>query len=625
MNPPETPCRLPKSAVRSIALDSARRIPGLLAPFPTHPLFFPPSGQASRSCSDLHHPSDFLAVGAIRRILIGMTALVWVLLTTVHAADTDKGLPPIGGVAASQKVEANRVVEISLVSEKTYQNPFMEVELDAIVTQPDRAPFRIPAFWAGGNRWCFRYASPELGQFVWRTECSDRTNQKLHAIEGKIEVVASTSNNPLYHHGFIRVAKDQRHFEHGDGTPFFWLADTWWKCLCKRMTWEGFQKLTADRKGKGFSVIQIVCGPYPDEGAFDIRWENEAGKPYETKDFSVVNPAYFTYADRRIQRLVDAGMVPAIVGGWHSYKEAIKNFDGTGWPNENLDYGHLIGEAGFKRHWRNLIARYGAYPVVWIIGGEAAGPQWTEFARYVRDIDPYHHPATMHPPSGRTGRQAVTDATVLNFDMLQTPHGDGSAGQAVSSLMAARSRTPGMPVLNGECCYEGHMQTALGAAQRYMFWGCMLSGAAGHTYGAAGVWNASVEGDPGEFPVWDWTTWSEGMNYLGSTQLGLGKKLLENYPWWRFEPHPEWVEAGSFAAGIVGEVRFIYQPKRDIYDWNSPLVKGLEHDVPYHAFYFNPCNGKKHDVGRVATAGKYKAPPLPSPQDWVLVLERVKL
>jgi len=34
------------------------------------------------------------------------------------------------------KVEANRVVEVSLVSGKAYKNPFMEIELDAIVTQP---------------------------------------------------------------------------------------------------------------------------------------------------------------------------------------------------------------------------------------------------------------------------------------------------------------------------------------------------------------------------------------------------------------------------------------------------------------------------------------------------------
>jgi len=561
---------------------------------------------------------------ASRRILFVFAAMMLARHAAIHAADSDRVLSPVDSVAASQRVEANRVAEISLVSERIYQNPFMEVTLDAIVTQPDGKQLHVPAFWAGGKRWCFRYASPRPGPVTWRTVCSDAANTRLHGVEGTMEVVSYSGDNPLYRHGPIRVAKNRTYFEQTDGSPFLWLGDTWWKCLCKRMTWEGFQKLTADRKAKGFSVIQIVCGPYPDEGEFDVRWENEGGKPYETRDFSVLNPAYFKYADRRIQHLVDAGMVPAIVGGWHSYKEAIKDFDGTGWPNHNIEYMHLIGEAGFKRHWRNLIARYGAYPVVWIIGGEAGGPQWTELARYVRDTDPYRHPATMHPPGGRTGRQAVTDATVLNFDMLQTPHGDGSAGGAVSRLRAACSITPGMPVLNGECGYEGHMQTAFGDAQRYMFWGCMLNGAAGHTYGAAGVWHAGIAGDPGTFPVWDWTTWAEGMNFPGSTHLGLGKKQLEKYPWWRFEPHPEWAAAGSFAAGIPGEVRFIYQPKRDIYDWNSPQVNGLEPNVPYHAFYFNPCNGKRHEIGAVATAGTYKAPALPSPQDWVLVLERAK-
>ena len=154
-----------------------------------------------------------------------------------------------------------------------------------------------------------------------------------------------------------------------------------------------------------------------------------------------------------------------------------------------------------------------------------------------------------------------------------------------------------MPVLIGEYCYEGHMQTAFQDVQRYVFWGSMLSGAAGHTYGAAGVWHMSVEGDPGITPIYDWTTWKEGMNAPGSTQLGLGKKLLEQYPWARFEPHPEWVEAGCFAAGIPGEVRFIYLPRRGVYNWSGPLVKQLERDVPYHAFYFNPTNGKRYDLG----------------------------
>jgi len=494
---------------------------------------------------------------------------VWIVVPLALAARAD----------ARQQVEANRAAEITLVSEKTYPNPFMGVELHAAVTPPDGSPLRVPAFWAGGERWCFRYASSQVGQHAWRTECSDKSNAKLHRVEGKLEVVAAAGDNPLYRHGPIRVAKDRRHFEHADGTPFFWLGDTWWKGLCKRLTWEGFQELAADRKAKGFSVVQIVCGPYPDEGMFEARWENEGGKPYLTRDFSVVNPEYFTYSDRRIKHLVEAGIVPAIVGGW-----------GRG----DCDGMAMAGVAGMKRHWRNLIARYGAYPTLWIIGGESGGPKWTEVARYVQTIDPSRHPATMHPFD--SGRTRVTDETVISFDMLQTGHGGWPAAKTViPKLEAACDRQPAMPVVIGEHGFAD--------VQRHVFWSSMLSGSAGLTYGAAGVWHASVEGDPGIARVYDFTTWKEGMSFPGSTQLGLGKTLLERYPWARFEPHPEWVESGCFAAGIPGEVRLIYLPRRNVYNWTGPVVKHLERDVPYRAFYFDPVNGKRYDLGTVVSAG----------------------
>ncbi|MBM4034148.1 MAG: DUF4038 domain-containing protein [Planctomycetes bacterium] len=518
----------------------------------------------------------------MNRTIALLAALLLAPPAAVRAADAAPPWP--------QKVEANVVAEIALLSDKTYHSPFMEVELHALLTQPDGSQLRVPAFWAGGSRWCFRYASSKTGRVAWRTECSDRGNPKLHGVEGKIEVAAYAGSNALYRHGPIRVAADRRHFEHADGTPFFWLGDAWWKGLCKRLTWEGFQELTADRRTKGFTLVQVVCGPYPDEGLFEPRWENEGGKPYGARDFSVANPAYFGHADRRIRHLVDSGLVPAVVGGW-----------GRGGSLE------AVGLAGYKRHWRNLVARYGAYPIVWIIGGEAGGKQWTEVARYVQQTDPYRRPATMHP--FQSARQAVTDETVIAFDMLQTGHGDwGVAVGAVPKLKAAYSRTPVMPVLVGECCYEAHMQTAFQDAQRYMFWGCMLSGAAGHTYGAAGVWHASVEGEPGITPVYDWTTWKEGMSYPGCIQLGLGKKLLERYQWWRFEPHPEWAEEGCFAAGIPGEVRVIYLPKRGVYNWNGPRLRNLERDVPYSAFYFNPASGKEHKLGTILNAGP---PPKP--------------
>jgi len=484
-------------------------------------------------------------------------------------------------------VEANHVAEVTLVSAKAYDNPFMDAQVDALVTPPDGPPLRVPAFWARGDLWRFRYASPIAGRHVWRTECSDDGNAGLHGVEGTLEVTPNRAGNALYRHGPIRVAADHRRFEHADGAPFVWLGDTWWKNLCKRMTWEGFQELTADRQRKGFSVVQIVCGPYPDEGAFEARWENEGGRPYDGPGFTRTNPDYFRFADRRIAHLVEAGLVPAIVGGW-----------GRG----DCDGMATAGVEGMKRHWRNLIAHYGAYPTVWIIGGESQGPLWTEVARYVREIDPYHRPVTMHPHS--SGRDSVTDESVIDFDMLQTGHGGWPAAEgAIPKLAAAYARTPAMPVVIGEYCYEGHMQTAFQDVQRYVFWGAMLSGAAGVTYGAAGVWHASVEGDPGLANVYDWTTWREGMAYPGSTQLGLGRRLFDGFPWARLEPHSEWTEPGCFAAGVPGEVRLIYAPSRGVYNWSGPVVHGLESGVLYRARYFDPASGRVFDRGGVVSLG----------------------
>jgi len=111
------------------------------------------------------------------------------------------------------------------------------------------------------------------------------------------------------------------------------------------------------------------------------------------------------------------------------------------------------------------------------------------------------------------------------------------------------------------------------------------------------------------------------MNYPGATQLGIGRKLLEQYPWQKFEPHPEWAP-GCYAAGIPGGTRIIYRPRKAIYDWSGFTVDGLVPGVPYATFFFDPATGRRFDQGPVhAPSGQYQAPRLPSPQDWVLVLE----
>jgi len=489
---------------------------------------------------------------------------------------------------AMEKVEANRVVEVELKSTVAYDNPFIKVELDAIFTGPNGKTVRLPAFWAGGDRWRFRYASNRSGTHTWQTECSDVTNNSLHGITGKVEIVDYTGDNPLYQHGQIKVSKNGRHFEHVDGLPFFWLGDTWWKCLCKRMTWEGFQELTADRKAKGFNVVHIVCGAYPDENHFQERWKNEGGFPYYSKDFNVINPEYFDYADRRIRHLVENGIVPAIVGGW---------------GRADCNIMDLVGVDAMKRHWRYLIARYGAYPTIWIVGGESRGPEWTDTAKFVRATDYFDRPVTMHPQGGASGRGSVTDESALNFDMLQTGHGGWPLAERVIPLLKqAYEREPAMPVVIGEHSYEQHMQTGFADVQRYVFWSSTLSGSAGLTYGAAGIWHAGVEGDPGLTHLYDRTTWKEGMHFAGSTQLGYSKKLLLEYPWEKFAAHPEWSAPESFAAGISGKLRLIYS-FNGRYDWRGMQVNGLEPGVVYNGSYFDPVRGTREAIGTVVNDG----------------------
>jgi len=462
--------------------------------------------------------------------------------------------PPL---LAAEQGTVNRVKEWSFTSSKTYADPFNELQLDMLVTPPEGAPLRVPAFWAGGQTWRVRYSSPLKGTHQWKLECSDRDNKELHGVEGAIELKPYSGENALYRRGFIKVAEDKRHLQYNDGTPFFWLGDTWWMGLCDRLKFpDDVKKLAADRKAKGFNVIQIVAGLYPDMHPFDPRGANEGGFPWE-KEYARINPAYFDAADKRLQYLADEGFTPCIVGAWGYFMP---------W----------MGVEKMKQHWRYLIARYGAMPVVWCAAGEAnlnwyldkpfpvddrkQVTQWTDVMRYIRTTDPYHRPLTIHPTGlGRlSARHATDDVNLLDFDMLQTPHGQRDAVEpTVRTVRESYADKPIMPIINGEAAYEMLSDSLPTQWTRQMFWLCMTNGAAGHTYGANGIWQVNRRGQPhGPSPHhapgsvgYGAIPWDDAMNLPGSKQVGLGKKLFIKYEWQKFVPHPEWASyAGDQSA-----------------------------------------------------------------------------
>src|SRR5580658_2129852 len=515
--------------------------------------------------------------------------------------------------------------EWSYASGKQYSDPFNQVEVDAIVTLPSGQEERIPAFWAGGSTWRVRYAPPVPGLYKVRSDSTDAANRDLHGQTFTLNVQPYSGQNSHYKHGVLKIAEDQRHFQHADGTPFFWLGDTWWMGLCKRLSWpDGFKTLTADRVQKGFTIVQIVAGLYPDMEPFDERGANEVGYPWE-RDYSRINPAYFDEADVRIQHLADHGLAACIVGFW----------------------GYFIPRMGMtkvKQHWRYLVARWGAYPVVWCLAGEGTMPYYlsktkeqdaekqkhglTELARYVHSIDPHHHPVTIHPSSSAT--LCVDDPSVLDFDMLQTGHSDReSVPNTIQVINRSIAASPKMPVLIGEVCYEGIVEASREEVERFMFWAAILTGAGGHTYGANGIWQVNTREKPyGLSPhghSWGDTPWEVAYQLPGSGQLGLAKKLLTRYRWWKLESSPDLVEPHwtdqnywqPFAAHIPGEAVIAFTPA-----YSTGSFRNLKAGS-YRAFFFNPTDGVETEIGTITpdANGTWKIAEVPIFQDWVVVLE----
>jgi len=526
--------------------------------------------------------------------------------------------------------QQHAVSEWRFRSTHTYADPFNAVELDGLIEGPNGQTWRVPAYWAGGREWRLRFAPPLPGEYTLTTECTDPANPSLHGQTARFQARPAAAPNALWSRGPLRVAANRRTMEYADGTPFFWMGDTWWMGLCRRFKWpEDFQALTAERVAKGFSLVQIVAGLYPDMPGFDPRGANEGGFPWEP-GYARLNPAYFDHADARIAWLAQAGLAPCLVGSWGYYLP-------------------LMGLAKIKQHWRNMIARWGSYPVVWCLAGEAASPYylsadretdiqtqvtgWIEVARYIRQVDPFHRLLTVH------AAQEICDPVqaehLLDVNLIEPAHGgEETLVASVKLIQREYAHQPPMPALIDEISYEGILHYSGAEVQRFGFWTAMLSGAAGHTYGANGLWQMNTRAEPfGASPwggTWGNLPWDAAAALPGSAQMGLARRFLERFEWWRFEPHQEWVSpAGSpehiqwpFAAGIPGQVRviYLYGPNFPGY---QPSVQNLERGVAYRATYWDPRTGAEYALGVISpdAAGAWPIPMQPELSDWVLVLE----
>jgi len=561
--------------------------------------------------------------------------------------------------------------ELSVEYTDLQGDAYTEVEVSATITGPDGRTTVAPAFWAGGRRWAARYTPASPGRYTYRFSARGATAAAQDAARGAFEVAGVYAGpNPLYRHGALRVSANRRYLQHSDGEPFFWLADTWWYGATRRCAWpEPFQSLARLRAAQGFTVIQLVVGIPPEIPAWDPAAENEGGPPF-LGDWSALNPAYFDNVDRRLQCLIEHGLAPCVVGGWGHHLE---------W----------LGEAALTRYWRYLAARYSAYPVIWCLCGESdlflerdfppstarpsgggawkrrlrlltprllaaaerrlrqlgaslkpAQPErlrarragWERVGAALAQANGNGHPVTVHPLPGVYSHEAVNNAPWLTLTGIQSGHSPHAAHAMVAALLAARTHTPRRPIINLEPWYEGILGQFWEADQRYAFWMCLLAGAAGHSYGAHGLWQMSTHAD--RFRAeWGRADWREAAQLPGAAQLGLAKRLLSAWRWWEIEPQPEAItprwgpghETWPLLAIVGGRDRLAYLPAATAKPEAAPVVvtiHGLPEGVAFAASWLNPRTGEEIVIAPRLhpVAGDWTAPPRPDAQDWVLAV-----
>lgn len=558
----------------------------------------------------------------------------------------------------------NQVVEIGFQAANPYSDPFNQIEMDVCFKNQAGETWKVPAFWAGGSDWRVRFSAHEAGLYEFES-VANVPDAGLNGIRGELELKPYQGDNPLYRHGPLRASANGRFFEHADGTPFAWLGDTWWMMMSGRMRYpQDIRMLAEDRVKKGFTIIQTIDGLWCDVEPFDRRGENEAGYCW-TENWGSINPEFYNLADQKVEAIADAGLLLCMAGSWGFY----------------MDFMGLEKE---KQHYRYMVARYGAYPIVWNLAGEVwmayykeiegvsdrtddvyANPddpaepfrahltrkrQWSEMLAYMKELDPWKRMITAHETFFSTSLDSVNNPELLDFHMWQGTHTD-CRDDVMLILNTLNERLyahePAKPFICAECCYEGITRFNGDGVQRQLFWRNVCGGCAGMTYGAQGIWAASSVDDPfGPSPHggdWGPQPWQEAYKAPGARQVGAGRKFLNRYPWWKLQPAPDKVENPDFveayyravAAEIPGEMVLLYLPMPIGYMTQGSggtfpafferACKGLLPGAKYHVTLYNPIDDYTVDRGVIQTDGAGCCPlQLPIFQDWVAVVERVK-
>ena len=495
-------------------------------------------------------------------------------------------------------------MEITFSSSTDYENPYTSVEFWIEFIHTDGDTLVRPGFWDGENTWTVRFASPaDTGKWTWRSFCSNPDDHGLNGKEGKIICQPSAGKDIFTRHGLLKMSEGKRNVTHADGTPFLMIGDTPW-ALPWRGTVESVTAYAQNRQERGFNAV-LLMSLQPDrgvEGSMDRTVEGGFGVAFEDlKEGHInrINVSYFHYFDSLRNILVDHGIVPVFQPVFH----------GFGWKGKDV-LGWTVDPDEYARYTRYLIARYGAGPAMWLVGGDGNGNNngVPEGGLETEKWDAYNQPAGIHynpfddycPESQNESNcfhqnKAHQEAEWLDFQWCQTGHSGQHLFHKVERMYENK---PVKAVANGEPTYEGIRVPENGSGwwQGHEAWSQFVSGGTmGVVYGAGGLWNWKLT--PGEEGWADWcnshVSWREAIELPGSKYVGYLGKALKGVDITDIEKHPELAE-GKLCLAKPGKVYIVYLP-----EGGKVKLLQLSDNLKYR--WFDPRKGEFISDGTIAS------------------------
>jgi hypothetical protein len=445
-------------------------------------------------------------------------------------------------------------VELTLHAAQSQAAPYTNVEVWAEFTHSDGAILRRPAFWDGGDIWKVRFASPlASGRWSWRS-FANVEDDGLAGRSGELACAPNQSSNRFHRHGFWKMSPGGRNLVHADGTPCLLVGDTAW-ALPWRATPEQCEIYAQDRQRKGFNAALLMT-VQPDRKAngprdrtqdfgFDVGFED-----LRDGHLNELNISYFQTLDRLMEILVAHEIVPVYQPVFHGY----------GWKGLDVA-GPVVPADEYARFCRYLVARYGARPAIYLVGGDGKG--YFESIRAggdeIEKWDCYAQPTGIHYCPHADNRAWQGEAW-LDFQWCQTGHNGENIPERVADMWR---NEPIKAVANGEPTYEniGFPGNGAGWWQGHEAW-CNLcaGGTMGTVYGAGSLWQWRLHAqEPGHQ---DWCLahgagWREALDFEGSGYVGALSRIFDGLPFADMQPNWDFTY-GRRALAVPGKLLVVY-------------------------------------------------------------------